>query len=139
MTLSDEEGEVFVDFSSEEGPAVEAEAAGEAEFVVEAEAAVEEPEVGEEAIDIADLAPVEKAAAPIEEAGSEEFAFAIGDEKPSVSESTGQGLEDLKVEGIDLFASPPPPSGKDNVMPSVKTGTALDDFDVDLENCSGKK
>lgn len=103
----------------------------------------EEPE--ETAIDLADLAPVEEEA----ESGPEEFAFAFGDQKPTVSEAAGaeagdaeaggQGLEDLKVEGIDLDASPATSPGKDKVVPPVKTGTALDNFDVDLGDLFGKK
>lgn len=122
-----DEDEVFVDFSAEEGPAVEA------------ATLVEEPPVEEAAIDISDLAAVEKEPAQFDEVGMEEVAFAIGDEKPSTSEAMGQGLEDLKVEGIDLDASPAPPSGRDTVAPPVKTGTALDNFDVDLDEVFGKK
>ena len=47
--------------------------------------------------------------------------------------ATGLGLEDLKVDGIDLDSNQgggDSESGK--VTPSVKTGTALDDFDFDL-------
>jgi hypothetical protein len=118
--LIDEE-EVFVDFSAEEEPAAEA-----------------ETPVEETAMDISDLSPAEKEPAPFDEIGAEEVAVAIGDEKPFTSDEAGQGLEDLKVEGIDLNASPAPPSDSAAVSP-VKTGTALDDFDVDLDEVFGKK
>ncbi|MCL7486905.1 MAG: hypothetical protein M8357_01860 [Desulfobulbaceae bacterium] len=92
------------------------------------EEVVEEPQT-EESIDISDLGPSEE----VEETPSQEF---LEEEPEATVEETaaagaGQGLEDLKVEGIDLESTPgAPDSGK--VMPSVKTGTALDDFDIDL-------
>ncbi|MDD3618319.1 MAG: hypothetical protein RBR09_13210 [Desulfobulbaceae bacterium] len=124
------EEEVFVDFTAGDEPAGEE------------EPTVEEPGPEEAVIDLADLAPVEAAEAGAEitmedrEVGREELAFAVGDEKPSTAASPGQGLEDLKVEGIDLDASP---AGRDEITSPVKTGTALDSFDVDLEEVFGKK
>lgn len=139
------EEDVYVDLSvggasAPVAPAAEAglmhleggEASPEPEMLVTAE------EPAESAIDLSDLAPAEEGA----EVGTEEFAFAIGDEKPTVTEAAGeggQGLEDLKVEGIDLDSAPAPPAGRDKVVPSVKTGTALDNFDVDLGDLFGKK
>ncbi len=75
----------------------------------------EEPQ--EETIDISDLAPA-------------------GEEPAAQPDQAGE-LEDLEVVGIDL-ESKPAAGGK--VMPSVKTGTALDDFDIDLGDLiPGKK
>ncbi|MGW8161759.1 MAG: hypothetical protein ACWGN1_05880 [Desulfobulbales bacterium] len=130
-----EEEEVVVDFTAEEGPAVEAEAT---EMEIGEAYGGEEPEAGEASIDIADLAPSEDEEL-VAEATSEEFAFATEEEQPPLSEQGVKGLEDLKVEGIDLESSPAPPSGRDKAMPSVKTGTALDDFDVDLGDLMPKK
>lgn len=139
MDLDIEEGEELVDFSLEE----ESETAAEAvDFAVEEEAAaqskpefeigVEEPEeaLQEEAIGISDLSPAEE---PVAEAFEEEFQFeteAAADEAALPSGHEAKELEDLEVEGIDLESSSVPTSGK--VTPAVKTGTALDDFDIDL-------
>jgi len=58
------------------------------------------------------------------------------DETPAPSTSApGSGLEDLQVDNLDLESPAPLVSGSkvgDKFMPSVKTGTALDDFDFDL-------
>jgi len=133
--------EEFVDFSVEEGVSPEIDLGtdeveldiGEEEPVEEEEPfidlGVEEPEVtepAEEAIDISDLAPSEEVE-PEVEAVEEDYV-----EEPVVVEEDleheGQALEDLKVD-IDLEDAD---SSKGKVMPSVKTGTALDDFDIDL-------
>ncbi len=48
---------------------------------------------------------------------------------------TGAGLEDLQVDGLDLEIPSLPPAGSvtgKKMRPSVKTGTALDGFDIDL-------
>jgi len=45
------------------------------------------------------------------------------------------GLDDLLIDGLDLDASSPPVAGSKSyhiARPSLKTGTALDDFQVDL-------
>ncbi|HHO47731.1 MAG TPA: hypothetical protein ENN06_04660 [Desulfobacteraceae bacterium] len=129
--------EVFVDFTAGEEPAVEE------------EPTIEEPGLEEAVIELADLAPAEAAETGAQaetqaetedrEVGLEELAFAVGDEKPFTAASPGQGLEDLKVEGIDLDASPATGAGSDEMTPPVKTGTALDNFDVDLQEVFGKK
>ncbi|MDH3392248.1 MAG: hypothetical protein OEL85_10685, partial [Desulfobulbaceae bacterium] len=75
----------------------------------------------EEVIGISDLAPAE-----------EELEVAVEEvEEELEAVGAGQGLGDLQVDGIDLESTP----GVDDpgkVVPSVKTGTALDDFDFDL-------
>jgi len=75
----------------------------------------------EEVIGISDLAPAE-----------EELEVAVEEvEEELETVGAGQGLGDLQVDGIDLESTP----GVDDpgkVVPSVKTGTALDDFDFDL-------
>ncbi len=58
------------------------------------------------------------------------------DETPAPSSvAPGSGLEDLQVDNLDLDSPAPLVSGSKvggKLMPSVKTGTALDDFDFDL-------
>ena len=58
------------------------------------------------------------------------------DETPAPSSiAPGSGLEDLHIDNLDLESPAPLVSGSkvgDKLMPSVKTGTALDDFDFDL-------
>jgi len=139
MDLEIEEGEELVDFALEEEDETAAEAV---DFEVEEEAAeqgetefeigVEEPEeeVQEEPIGISDLSPADE---PVAELYDEDFSFATEaavDEHAPPADFETKELEDLEVEGIDLQSSSAPASGK--VMPSVKTGTALDDFDIDL-------
>jgi hypothetical protein len=94
----------------------------------------EEPR--EEAIDISDLAPTEETVEPFVE-GESVFEEDVGVEEPVSQPDQAGELEDLEVVGIDL-ESKPAAGGK--VMPSVKTGTALDDFDIDLGDLiPGKK
>ncbi len=96
-------------------------------------------------IDISDLAP------PVEEEEPEELSLASGDEAVPVMASgpaaaagaAPGGLEDLEIDDLDLDA-PPPVTGSaagGRLPPAVKTGTALDDFDVDLGDllADGKK
>lgn len=122
------EEEESVDFALEEETATDEEL----DFAVEEEVAVEgetEEKAGEEALDISDLGPGEELA---EEPIEDELAFETEDVEVAVpaEEHEAGELEDLEVEGIDLQGSSTPKSGR--VMPSVKTGTALDDFDIDL-------
>ncbi len=93
-------------------------------------------------IDISDLAPPET---DTEVTATENLTLDDGIEtiaempaneplSPS-SVATGSGLEDLQVDNLDLDSPSPLVSGSkvgDKLMPSVKTGTALDDFDFDL-------
>jgi len=104
-------------------------------------------------IDISDLAPPaddQNEAAPgemeLDEPVQEEESLAM--ETPSATSTTSapsaasSGLEDLQVEDLDLDAPAPLVTGSkvgDKLMPSVKTGTALDDFDVDLGELISKK
>jgi len=58
-----------------------------------------------------------------------------GDNSGQAVMGTGAGLEDLQVDGLDLEIPSLPPAGSvtgKKMRPSVKTGTALDGFDVDL-------
>lgn len=153
LDLGDEEEVVQeLDLGEEETPELELGSGDEPEFDLGLEAEDseisldlgEEPE--DEALDIAGLAPEEE---PEEElSGDIELSL---DEPESASDdielesyeqpSTGEEpkeLEDLEVDGID-FGSLGAPSG-DKVVRSVKTGTALDDFDVELGDLlNGKK
>ncbi len=139
LDLGAEGEEESMDFSFDDEPSVEAapeEVGRDFGEVAEEEAereidlgAEETPDLDlgsddEEVIGISDLAPAEEelevAVEEVEEV--EEELEAVG---------AGQGLGDLQVDGIDLETTP----GVDDpgkVVPSVKTGTALDDFDFDL-------
>jgi len=103
----------------------------------------EEPETDLELdfgdIDISDLAAPEaepeRAAAQTEPAGKPV-------QPPPAPPAASAGLEDLQVEDLDLDAPAPLVSGSkvgDKLMPSVKTGTALDNFDIDLGELISKK
>ncbi len=93
-------------------------------------------------IDISDLAPPETDSEvtatenPTLNDDIETIAEMPANEPPSPSSvATGSGLEDLQVDNLDLDSPAPLVSGSkvgDKLMPSVKTGTALDDFDFDL-------
>lgn len=93
------------------------------------ELTAEEPQAEEEAgMDIADLAPSEEA----EQFTVEEETESTGEEEPETArQSEGRGLADLKVEGLDLDPTAAE-ADSDKIKPSVKTGTALDDFDIEL-------
>lgn len=146
------EEETFIDLGADEGPSLEA---GSLDLGIE-EAAAEPAERGsfeepaaEESVfampteepaasgfEISDLAPPQVAAEPAEEEAGEDLEFAAaGEAPPSRTQSAGLGLADLKVEGIDLEAAP----AKGKAMHSVKTGTALDEFDIDLGELIPKK
>jgi hypothetical protein len=148
------EEEAVIDLGGEEGTAQEVGAMdlGLEEAVAEPEAlggpAVAEP-MAEEPVfampteapqvtdfEISDLAPPQEAAEPLKEEVAEELEFAAAaEEQQAKSASTALGLADLKVEGIDLEAAPA--TGK--AVPAVKTGTALDEFDIDLADLIPKR
>ena len=92
-------------------------------------------------LDISDLAPP---AADEDDLSSSELilegvadvsaATAVDAAQPSMKKS-GAGLEDLLVDEFDLEMPSLPPAGSatgKKLRPSVKTGTALDQFDIDL-------
>ncbi len=90
-------------------------------------------------IDISDLAPPEteeELSVAVKEREEQVAAQISTEAKPAPAAiSSSSGLEDLQVEDLDLDAPAPLVSGSkvgDKLMPSVKTGTALDDFDIDL-------
>jgi hypothetical protein len=137
LDLGAEGEEESMDFSFDDEPSVEAssediemdlgEVADTEEADVEIDLGAEDtPEMDleaddDEVIGISDLAPAEE---ELEVAAEE-----VEEELETVGAS--QGLGDLQVDGIDLESTP----GVDDpgkVVPSVKTGTALDDFDFDL-------
>ena len=134
--------EPVLDLGGDEGPSVEigeldlgleeTAAAPAMEEPVFAEPAAEEPQAA--AFDIGTLTPPQEELVTVEEP-DEELEFA-GAEAPPPKAASG-GLADLKVEGIDLEAAPG--AGKGKTMPSVKTGTALDNFDIDLGDLIPKK
>jgi len=101
-------------------------------------------------IDISDLAPPEaeqELELSMGETLSEEPVAAA--EPASIKSTPAQslgagssGLEDLQVEDLDLDVPAPLVSGSkigEKLMPSVKTGTALDDFDIDLGELISKE
>jgi hypothetical protein len=93
-------------------------------------------------IDISDLAPPDEdteelvtESLSLDEEVAPEVALAGGAPAAPVSVAPGAGLEDLQVEDLDLDVAAPLVAGSkagDKLMPSVKTGTALDDFEIDL-------
>jgi len=93
-------------------------------------------------IDISDLAPPDEdteklvtESLSLDEEVGPEVALAGGAPAAPVSVAPGAGLEDLQVEDLDLDVAAPLVAGSkagDKLMPSVKTGTALDDFEIDL-------
>jgi len=91
-------------------------------------------------LDIADLAPPtaeENEADTVEFTPSEEsLVTTAGSEPPPSGEVPGAGLEDLQTDGFDLdlllASSTQAASGKKRGS-TVKTGTALDNFDIDLD------
>lgn len=139
MDLGGEGEEETMDLSFDEGPAAEVEevemdfgeaeettAAADLDLGFEEEVAVES-EAGEgDVIGISDLAPVEEAEEVLAEGPADE------EHEAAAAGAGGLGLEDLKVDGIDLDSPPGGVAESDKVLPSVKTGTALDDFDFDL-------
>ncbi len=128
------------------------EAGSEDEITLDFGGEEESAEVGEDAddglqldfgeIDISDLAPPEEdgeelvtEALTLDEETSGDAAFAGGSPPAPASIAPGSGLEDLQVEDLDLDTPAPLVAGSkagDKLMPSVKTGTALDDFEIDL-------
>ncbi len=101
-----------------------------------AEQAGEEPKFDFAKIDISDLAPAEKETETllVAEAVAEVVVAEKAPTAPS-ARTRSAALEDLQFEGIDLenqaiSAQNAAPAGK--ISASIKTGTALDSFDVDL-------
>lgn len=129
IALEEEEPMGISDLApEEEGEEVSMEGFGEEEAVGEA---FELPEAVEE------FAAEEAAADTFELPEEEEFEMAaiekapVAEEAPEAAEAAGHGLESLQVEGIDLEGAPEVDDSK-VVEHEVKTGTALDDFDIDL-------
>ena len=98
-------------------------------------------------IDISDLAPPDEGGGEevlaetlsLDEEPVPEIALAEGPSDTAFPAPSGSGLEDLQVEDLDLGAASPLVAGSkagDKLMPSVKTGTALDDFEIDLGDLS---
>ena len=128
------------------------EVASEDEIALDFGAEEEATESGEESddglqldfgeIDISDLAPPEEdgeelvaETLTLDEETSREPALAGGPPSTPASIVPSSGLEDLQIEDLDLDTPSPLVAGSkagDKLMPSVKTGTALDDFEIDL-------
>ena len=99
------------------------------------------PQLDFSELDISDLAPP---SADEENLSSRELAFddvagsstttAVDAPRPFTKKS-GTSLEDLHMDGLDLEMPSVPPAGSatgKKLKTSVKTGTALDEFDIDL-------
>ncbi len=91
-------------------------------------------------IDISDLAPPEAKSIDADTDDEVGIDFAKLESSPAVKSksatTSGAGLDDLLVEGLDLDGPTPPVAGSKSshmLRPSLKTGTALDDFEVDLD------
>lgn len=140
--LVEEEGESSLELDSLEEVTEEVEDAlefGDKEEALESEDDGLQLDFGD--IDISDLAPPEKDAdelvtetLTLEEEGSP---GALADGPPPVEAPVahGSGLEDLQIEDLDLETPSPLVAGSKaggKLMPSVKTGTALDNFEIDL-------
>jgi len=100
------------------------------------------PDLNFDEIDISDLAPSEHETDDLllnetvaEEAVAEEAVAEMSEEEQATSKQGGIGLEDLKLDGLDLDPSSRPVQGDTEpgkIASAVKTGTALDDFEIDL-------
>ena len=146
LDLGAEGEEEAVDFSFDDEPSVEAgseeveldlaEVGDAGEAAVEIDLGEEDAldvDLGgdeEEMIGISDLSPAEEID-EVQIGEEDEFEVAVEEVAEGAESGTGLGLGDLQVDGIDLESTP----GADDpgkIVPSVKTGTALDDFDIDL-------
>jgi len=99
------------------------------------------PQLDFSELDISDLAPP---SADEDDLSSGELTFegvadasaaTVADAALSAAKTTGAGLEDLQMDGLDLEIPSLPPAGSatgKKLRTSVKTGTALDKFDIDL-------
>lgn len=94
----------------------------------------EEPHMDFSDIDLSDLGPPEEEAMVVEETlALDDTVDAIT--PPGPSAGGGAGLEDLQVDDLDLDGPSPLVSGSKTgkkLMPGTKTGTALDEFNIDL-------
>ena len=92
-------------------------------------------------LDISDLAPpaeneddLSSGELTLDGIADESATTAVDAARPSMKKS-GAGLEDLQMDGLDLEMPSLPPAGSatgKKLGTSVKTGTALDEFDIDL-------
>jgi len=98
------------------------------------------PQLDFSELDISDLAPpaddeddLSFAELTLEDPASEPVARVKDSAQPSMG--IGGGLEDLQMDGLDLEIPSLPPAGSatgQKLRPAVKTGTALDGFNIDL-------
>lgn len=98
------------------------------------------PQLDFSELDISDLAPpadaeddLSSAELTLEDPASSPVARSNESAQPSMG--IGGELEDLQMDGLDLGMPSLPPAGSatgKKLRPSVKTGTALDGFDIDL-------
>lgn len=123
-----------LDLDSED--TVENEADVSAGFVEEATSEPAGPPVDFGDMDISDLAPPAREKTPAVQAAEgplslEDVEEPVAAMAPPVSSAAG--LEDLQLDDIDLdYVKPATRVAAGKIVPSVKTGTVLDDFDIDL-------
>jgi len=133
---SNEDDEFDLDFSDDESIDLDLDEGG--KDAVEGE---DGPQLDFSELDISDLAPP---SADEDDLSSGELTFegvadasaaaAAGAVRSSIK-TAGAGLEDLQMDGLDLEMPSLPPAGSatgKKLRTSVKTGTALDQFDIDL-------
>lgn len=99
------------------------------------------PQIDFSELDISDLAPpaadeddLSSGELTLEGVADASAATAVDAARPSMKKS-GAGLEDLQMDGFDLEMPSLPSTGsatEKKLRTTVKTGTALDDFDIDL-------
>ncbi len=83
-------------------------------------------------LDLSDLSP---SSAGDSGSAPEELTLEKTDEVSGESSQQGDGLPDLELDGLDFDAPAKPPAGSatgERCIASAKTGTALDDFGIDL-------
>jgi len=129
------EDETFSVEENLEGTAADAE-------VTESTAGQSDLQIDFSDLDIADLAPPateeKEAAVAGEDAETESPATTTVSESTPSQGTSGAGLEDLLTDGLDLdlpsSSSPPKSASGQKTHSTRKTGTALDDFDFDLDD-----
>jgi hypothetical protein len=82
-----------------------------------------------------DLADLSASSAGDSGSASEELTLEKADDASGRKSQQDDGLPDLEIDGLDFDGPAKPPAGSatgERFKPSAKTGTALDDFDIDL-------
>ena len=134
---SNEDDEIDLAFSDEESIGLDLDEGGK-----DAADGEDGPQIDFSELDISDLAPpaadeddLSPGELTLEGVADVPAATAVETARPSMNKS-GAGLEDLQMDGLDMEMPSLPPAGSSatekKLKTSVKTGTALDLFDIDL-------